>query len=534
MSLTARLDRALKSLPQTYAGPGGAVAVLKDGKVVVRHSWGWANAERRIPFTPQTLFRICSITKQFTCGLVLDAFTDPAALDADVGARLPQLRDAAPTALQLCHNQSGLQDYWAVAMLHGALAETPFGNREAATFIGATRALQFAPGTRYSYANQNFRILSDILEARSGRSYAELVRARIFTPAGMDTAFIAADTRAMPDGAEGYEGDVASGFRPAINGMFWAGGDASIGASLDDMIAWETHIDATRDDAGSLYQRLSAPVTFSDGTAAAYGFGLARETMFGRATTRHGGALRGWRSQRLHMPSERLSVVVLFNHNASPGAAAKELIAAALDIDEPADAADMTGLDLPAPAWLGTYLEPETGLAVRLSKTGPRTILLRYATGPDELTLLADGSAVQAESGVRVRPGPKGLSLDRRQDNQQSLLIPIDGPIDGPIDDMATLDIAGRYRCADLGAELSIVDAGGQFYGACAGVLGDGRMEMLQPIGPDLWVMPCPRGVDHFPPGDWTLVFTRDAANRITGIQLGCWLARRFTYTRVA
>lgn len=530
MSFAARLDRVLKSLPQTYAGPGGAVAVLKDGKVVARHTWGWANAERRIPFTPQTLFRICSITKQFTCGLVLDAFPDPATLDADVKARLPQLKGQAPTARHLCHNQSGLQDYWAVAMLHGALAETPFGNREATRFIGATRALQFVPGTRYSYANQNFRILSDILEARSGRSYAELVQAGIFAPVGMGTAFIAADTRAMPDGSEGYEGDTAGGFRPAVNGMFWAGGDASIGASLDDMIAWEAHIDATRDDAGSLYRRLSAPVTFSDGAPAAYGFGLARETMFGRATTRHGGALRGWRSQRLHMPSERLSVVVLFNHNAGPGEAAKELVAAVLGIDQPEGVAD-----LPAPVWAGTpacaatYVEPETGLSVRLAKSGPATVLLRYATGPEELVLQADGSAVQAESGLRVRPSPEGLWLDRPQDNQRSLLVASDGA--------ATPDIAGRYHCADLGTELSIVNAvgassGGSFYGACSGVLGDGRMEMLQPIGRDLWVMPCPRGVDHFPPGDWTLAFTRDAASRITGIELGCWLARRFSYRR--
>src|ERR1700754_2830942 len=107
-SAAARLDRFLKNLPQKYAGPGGAVAVLKDGEVLARHAWGWANAERRIPFTPKTLFRMCSITKQFTCGLVLDAFPDPSVLDGDVRARLPRLEREAPTARHLCHNQSGL------------------------------------------------------------------------------------------------------------------------------------------------------------------------------------------------------------------------------------------------------------------------------------------------------------------------------------------------------------------------------------------------------------------------------------------
>lgn len=519
MSVAARLDQVLKTLPHAYAGPGGAVAVVKDGKAILRHAWGWANLERRIPFTPKTLFRICSITKQFTCGLVLDSFPDPTVLDADVRARLPHLKDRVPNALHLCHNQSGLQDYWAVAMLQGALAETPFGNREAARLIDNTRSLQFTPGTRYSYANQNFRILSDILETRTGRAYGELLRERILMPAGMQTAFIAADTRAMPDGGEGYEGTVEAGFRPAANGMLWAGGDASIGATLDDMIAWEAFIDATRDDAGGLYRRLSAPVTFSDGNRAAYGFGLARETMFGRPVTRHGGALRGWRSQRLHMPSERLSVIVMFNHNASPGDAAKELVGAVLDIVE-----KQATEHVPAPAWLGTYVEPETGLSVRLRAGQAGMVTALYLNGPVDLVLQADGSAVEDGGGMRLRPTADGLWFDLPEDNQSSRLIPADG--------VPAADIAGRYDCADLGATLTIADAGQTLYAACSGVLGDGRMELLQPIGQDLWAMPCPRGVDHFPPGDWTLAVQRQGS-RIKAIRVGCWLSRQFLYQPV-
>ena len=91
-----RVERALARLPDAYPGPGGAAALLHKGEVVVRHAWGYANAEQRIAFTPKTLFRICSITKQFTCGVMLDAFPDPSALDADVAARLPRLETAPP------------------------------------------------------------------------------------------------------------------------------------------------------------------------------------------------------------------------------------------------------------------------------------------------------------------------------------------------------------------------------------------------------------------------------------------------------
>ena len=508
--MTKPLDPLIEALPLRYPGPGGAIAVLRDGAVLARHAWGFANAELRISFTPQTLVRLCSVTKQFTCGLMLDAFPDPSVLDAEIRARLPLLQAEAPTALDLCHNQSGLRDYWAVAMLHGAPAESAFGDAETARVIGATRTLQFAPGTSYSYVNQNFRILSDILQDRTGRSFAELLRTRIFAPAGMATAFVAADTRAMPDGTEGYEGTQATGFRPALNRIVWTG-DAGIGASLDDMIAWERLIDATRDDPASLHARLSAPVTFRDGTPAQYGFGLGRRTVQGRAVIGHGGALRGWRTHRLYVPSERVSVIVLFNHSGDAGGAASELLGALLD-DAPPPAAE----PLPAPAWLGTYLEPETGLVARATAAGGK-VRLQYGQSPELLDVLPDGSAGTAAT--RLVPDGASLRMERPAENRRSQLEPI---ADGPV-----TKSPGRYRCDELDALLTIQDAGNALYGGFSGFLGHGRMELLNPVGPDLWTLPCPRALDCAPPGDWTLQFHGAA------VQVGCWLARGLEYRRV-
>jgi D-aminopeptidase len=517
-SLSARLDPIVETLPRTYPGPGGAIAALRAGEVLVRHAWGWANAERRIAFTPRSLFRMCSITKQFTCAVVLDAFPDPSVLDDDVRARLPLLEQPAPTALHLCHNQSGLRDYWAVAMLHGSPPEAPFGDAEAARVIAGTRTLHFAPGTRHSYVNQNFRLLSDIVQDRTGRGFPELLWSSVFERAGMTTAFLAADTRALPDGTEGYEGTPASGFRAAENRILWTG-DAGLGASLDDMIAWERHIDATRDDAGSHYRRLSAPVSFADGTPAVYGFGLNWGTELGRTITAHGGALRGWRSHRMYVPSERVSVVVMFNHLADAHEAAVDLLAAVLGEARPPPAA------APLPDWLGNYTEPETGLAVRIDAPDGK-LRLRYGHFPERLDLHADGTAGSDNGSVRLRAADGGPWMDRPHENQTSRLRPIEG--------VPAKDIAGRYRCAELDAELTVADAGGVLYGSFSGFLGQGRMETLGPVAGDVWVLPCPRALDHTPPGDWTLAFRRDASGRIAGVEVGCWLARRLVYDRLS
>ncbi len=515
-SLASRLDRAIAALPNAYPGPGGTVAVVREGEIVARHAWGWANAERRIAFTPKTLFRMCSITKQFTCGVMLDAFPDPSVLDAAIAGRLPLLKQASPGALHLAHNQSGLRDYWAVAMLHGSPAEAPFGDLEAERVIAGTRTLQFTPGTRNSYVNQNFRLLSDAAAEQAGVSFAELLRTRVFEPAGMETAILAADTRALPDGCEGYEGNQAAGFRAAENRIVWTG-DAGLGASLDDMIAWERFIDATRDDAEGLYNRLSAPVSFADGTRAGYGFGLGRRSEFGRPITGHGGALRGWRSHRLHSANDRLSVVVMFNHMGDAYGAAIDLFAAALGEMRPKPAGDIA-----PPAWLGAYIEPETGLSARIEAAGSGQVRLRYGQGAEVLDLQPDGSA---GTDVRLRPERDGLWLDRPSEHHSSRLLPVGEKGDAP-------NPAGRYRCDELEADLTVVDAGGVLYGAFSGFLGQGRMELLDPIGPGVWALPCPRALDHSPPGDWTLAFHAESG-RVTSATVGCWLARGLPYRRI-
>ena len=516
-TLSTRLDRVLTALPRAYPGPGGAVAVLKDGAVVVRHAWGWANAELRIPFTPGTLFRMCSITKQFTCGLALTLFPDLAALDGDVRRMLPRLEGEAPTAAQLAHNQSGLRDYWAVAMLHGSPATAPFGDGEARRVMAGARRTQFAPGTSYSYSNGNFRILSDVLQERTGRSFSELLTEHVLRPAGMGSAFLAADTRAMPDGTEGYEGTAEIGWRPAENRVIWTG-DAGLGASLDDMIAWERRIDATRDDPASLYRRLAGPVGFKDGTPAEYGFGLGRKTELGVAVTGHGGALRGWRAHRLYVAAERMSVVVLFNHLSDAHDAAMGLLAAVLGrLPEEPDAG------LPAPAWLGAYVDRETGLTARIDLARPGRVRLRHGHSAERLDLRSDGTA--ESGGTRLRFEGGTLWMDRAAEHRRVALQPVAGAVrlDG---------VAGRYRCEELGAELTVVESGGALYGAFSGFLGQSRMELLEPIAADLWALPCPRALDHTPPGDWTLAVRRHG-ELVAGLTVGCWLARRLAYERV-
>lgn len=375
------LDRALDALPNLFRGPGGVAGVVKDGQVVASRAWGYADLTRRRPMETGTRLPICSISKQFTCGVLLDTLGDTAAYDARVAEFLPQFEGPLPTLRQLCDNQSGLRDYWALTVLQGAEATQTFRREDALPLIARMKTGHFPPGTAYSYCNCNFRIVSEILESETGRALPDLYAERIFGPAGMRTAELTSDTRHPADEVVGYEGSDAVGFFPADNGIFWIG-DAGISASLQDMLAYESWIDATRDDENSIYRRISVPPAYVCGTPASYGFGLSHETVAGLKVTGHGGALRGFRAQRFHAADERLSVVVIFNHEASAHAAASSLLAAALGHEAPKGAGPE--------GWAGQWLDPESGLLLRVGEDA-EGLTLRFATGPDRLTVGEDG-----------------------------------------------------------------------------------------------------------------------------------------------
>ena len=510
------LTRALDLLPQRYKGPGGVAGVVKDGTVIARRVWGYADMAARLAMTAATRLPICSISKQFTVALLLDQVADPATLDPFVADYLPAFTDTRPTVQQLADNQSGLRDYWALTVLHGAAPEQEFRRSDAMPVLARMKTGHFMPGTSYSYSNGNFRILGDLVERASGRDLGALLRERIFTPAGMTTAELLPDTRHNADGVVGYEGNDAVGFLSATNGIYWAG-DAGISAALDDMLAWEQFIDATRGEAKGLYNRLSQSPLFADGSPAGYGNGLSHIAVAGRATTGHGGALRGFRAHRRHVGSERLSVVVMFNHEADAHGAALGLIEAALGYSEPPQTGSTEG-------WAGLWHDPDADLVLRTTVEG-NEVVLNHATTPSRLKVGVDG--VARTKGVSLQRQGDAMIMQREDENLTVIASPLRA-----IEIADAAAIAGSYWSAELEASLLITAQDGAAYAGFEGMLGRGPMERMYPVAADVWIITTRRSMDASPPGDWTVRVRRDAGGAVLGLTVGCWLARRIGYQR--
>lgn len=512
----ATLTRALDLLPQHCKGPGGVAGVVLDGQVIARRAWGHATMETRLPMTARTRLPICSISKQFTCALLLDLIDDPASLDPFVADYLPAFTGPLPTVQNLADNQSGLRDYWALTVLQGAFPEQQFRRSDALPLLARMKTGHFPPGTGYSYCNNNFRILAELITRACGQDLGTLLRAHLFKPAGMETAALLSDSRVNADGVTGYEGGDAMGFLPAQNGIWWEG-DAGISASLDDMIAWERHIDTTRDDPASLYNRLCQQPRFADGAIASYGNGLSHAMVAGRATTGHGGALRGFRAHRRHVASERLSVVVMFNHEADAHAAALHLIETALGAVAP-DAA------MPPVGWNGLWLDDKNGLVLRLTEEGT-TLRLDYGTNPQRLKVEADG--VPRGGGVTLQRQGDALVMHIPDENQVVTARPLI-----PTDSADVTEVSGSYWSDELQARIEIGGSDGAAWAGFEGMLGRGPVERMYPVAADIWIIPTRRSMDASPPGDWTLQVRR-TGGRVIGVTLGCWLARNIAYARV-
>lgn len=512
------IEKYVNSLPDLYKGPGGAVAVIQDGEVVLKQCWGYADLASRREIKPDTRFAICSVTKQFTCATLLDAIGEPEVLDAAFAKFFHDFKDELPTVRELCNNQSGLRDYWALTVLCGADPEGEFLPDDARKLLKRMQHVQFLHGTEYSYNNGNFRIVDELIEQHTGRSLIDLMRERIFEPAKMPSAELRPNTGTFTD-CVGYVGDIVTGFKPANNRIHWSG-DAGMVASLEDMIAWEVFIDKTRDDENGIYRRLSRPQPFADGSASPYTMGLKYAQAGAYRLNGHGGALNGWRCQRFYSPDTRLSAIILFNHESNASGACLELMRVALGEAKAAD--DVAPVHVDA-SWYGDYLDERTGLSITLSKASEGQMKCRLGTSAEMVRLISDTEATNGLTSLKR----DGDIVHLRRDAEKLVLSC------QKLVKTETPNICGRYYCGELDAAVVVEKVGTAFYAAFEGFLGKSNMQPVYYAGGDVWLLPCQRSMDAPAPGDWTLVFQRDAQGNIAGIRVGCWLARNINYRKI-
>lgn len=536
--ITEKVSSILAKVSSKYRGPGGAVAVLKDGEVVGKHAWGFADLHARTPMTTETVLPICSITKQMLCGLLTDLRRNPTeemrarGVDADKQLSDELTRIVHPKVLEkgltldhLANNQSGVRDYWALTVLWGAKPEGKFSIVEhGPKMLERIKSLHFETGTQYSYSNTNFFIIGTVIENVTGRTLKDLIQERVFGPAGMKTAYLYVDTATLPGPCIGYEGDEQFGHWPGVNRIEWAG-DAGSAASLEDMINFEKYVHANRDNADSWYSHNSVQQKHKNGEPANYGYGLSHETIGGVKAIGHGGALRGYRLNRIYAPDSAISVVAMLNEeHAKAGDVTDDILKEILGIPE-AKSEPIT----PSEKWYGTYIDPESQLSIVVTKdTKPGKIKVKYHRKGMSYKVVEEGKATHGTKTATLEGDT--LRLHVLDDNNTVVAQRVSDKTKDAKPDFSA-DLIGEYYSEEIDSTVALYGTGSMIYVGFEGFFGKGPLHFARPIGDDVWAMACPRGMDSSPPGDWTIIVRRDG-DKVTGLTIGCWLARKIEYVK--
>ncbi len=319
----------------TSASPGCAVGVGVKGKSVLERAYGMADLEHDVRNVPDTIFEAGSVSKQFTAAAVLLLARDgklsiddpvrkyipelPAYAEGSGGAPPKARAEGGPdyrvplTSRHMLTHTSGLRDWGEVA----GIAGWPRGKRvhthaHVLDIVSRQKALNFTPGTDWSYSNTGYNLAAILVSRVSGKSFAEFSRERIFAPLGMTKTSWRDDyTRIVKGRAIAYE-PAGDGYRedmPFEN----VHGNGGLLTTVGDLLRWNENFATPKIGDAAFIAEEQTVGKFTDGRAHEYAFGLFVRPYRGIDEVGHSGATAGYRAYLARYPKQHVSVAVLCN-----------------------------------------------------------------------------------------------------------------------------------------------------------------------------------------------------------------------------
>jgi len=293
--------------------PGAAVAVIQHGKLVYEKGYGLANLEYDIPVTPQTVYHVASVSKQFTAmALVLLEQEGRLSLEDEVHKYVPELPDyGRPITLrQLLQHTSGIRDQWQTLGLAGWRLDDVITQKQILSLLFRQQELNFAPGTAHLYSNGGYTLAAEVVARVSGKSFPAFCRERIFGPLAMTrTHFHDDHRRIVPDRAYSYEKTSVGYQASPLN--YATVGATSLFTTAADLVRWLDNFREPKVGGRVAIDRLQEQAVLTNGKKIDYALGLAIGRYQGLQAVSHGGGDAGYRSYVLWFPEQELGVAVV-------------------------------------------------------------------------------------------------------------------------------------------------------------------------------------------------------------------------------
>jgi CubicO group peptidase (beta-lactamase class C family) len=319
----------IDQLMQTYYEYGrfnGAILVTEHGQVIYRKGFGYANMEWNIPNTPETKFRLASISKQFTAMLILQLVAEGKLnLDDKLSEYLPYYRKDTGgkiTVYNLLTHTAGIPNYTSLPAFWPAKIRDPLP-ADSLIVKYCSGDLEFESGTKYNYSNSGYVILGAIIEQVSGgKKYEQVLQEKIFSPLGMSNSGYDHQETILSNRAAGYSRDFFN-FRNAdyldMSLPFAAG---ALYSTVDDMYLWDQAL--YTDKLLSAYYSDIMFKPYLNNYACGWGVNKIPTGVAGDSTlaVMHSGGINGFNTHIRRLVADRHLIVVLMN---APGANIDEI-----------------------------------------------------------------------------------------------------------------------------------------------------------------------------------------------------------------
>jgi CubicO group peptidase (beta-lactamase class C family) len=298
-------------------GPGAAVIVTEGGRTIYATGRGLADLESKTPIRPDTVFRLGSITKQFSAAVMMQLVSEgKLSLDDPLSKFVPDYPQPGATATvrQLLNHSSGVMSYTSIpGWMVEANTNRPYST---AQMIDLFKALPppSRPGEAWSYNNSGYVLVGAIIEKVTGKSWHQAIAERIAGPLKLRSTRYGVGEERFPKMAKGYTLDEGGKFvaAPKIHMSVPHAAGGLVG-SVEDLAALANALHHGRLLKPEEYQAMTSPAKLNDGSSAPYGFGLHLDALRGMKTIGHGGGIFGFVTASTYIPEKDVFVAVFTN-----------------------------------------------------------------------------------------------------------------------------------------------------------------------------------------------------------------------------
>ncbi|MEP1448043.1 MAG: serine hydrolase [Paraglaciecola sp.] len=332
-STTSEFDRLLNNL-FTADGPGGVALVVEDGKTVYRKAFGMANLELGVKMTPENIFRIGSISKQFTAVAILKlAEEGKIDLDADITQYIKDYPTHGHTITikHLLNHTSGIKSYTSLEKWDAQERKRDFTPTQLIDYF-KHEPMDFAPGEQFRYNNSGYILLGHIIELVSGETYADYIQNHLFQPLNLSNSSYGSTSRIIKNRAYGYSKTDDAYINADFLSMTQPYAAGSLLSTVDDVYAWYTAIMNDKVINKTSRKMAHQMGVLNSGEKIDYGFGWFIGNIQGSPMIEHGGGINGYLTASIWLPEEKVFVAVFSNCNCNaPGDTANKMAAIAID-----------------------------------------------------------------------------------------------------------------------------------------------------------------------------------------------------------